>query len=94
MLKDLKRRWAAQGKDFPADAMKQFGLYVTFQNDDDIDYLLKYVGEDNGLIGTDYGHNDQSTEIEAIRNLRTSGVLSEEQVRKITWDNPKALYGL
>jgi len=94
VLKDLKRRWAAHGKEFPADAMRQFGLYVTFQNDDDIDYLIKYVGEDNGLIGTDYGHNDQSTEIEAIRNLRTSGILNEEQYRKITWDNPKALYGL
>ena len=28
--------------------------------------MIKYSGEDNLTIGTDYGHNDQSTEVEAL----------------------------
>ena len=57
-------------------------------------YVLQYAGEDNIVIGTDYGHSDQSTEIEALRNLRNHGGLEERAYRKITDDNARALYGL
>ena len=49
---------------------------------------------DNLVIGTDYGHSDNSSEIEALRKLRTSGELAPELAHKILEDNPKALYGL
>jgi predicted TIM-barrel fold metal-dependent hydrolase len=94
VLKDLRRRWAAKGEELPDNPLAEYRLYVTLQNDDDIDYLLRYTGEENVIIGTDYGHNDQSTEVEALRNLRESGVLTAEQYDKITWHNPKTLYGL
>jgi len=53
-----------------------------------------FVPEDNIVIGTDYGHNDQSTEVEAIRTLRDSGGITREQYEKVTYHNPRALYGL
>jgi len=53
---------------------------------------LKYSGEDNLVIGTDYGHNDQSTELEALKNLERDGGLDARAYKKITYDNPKALY--
>ena len=74
--------------------MRAYRLYVSCQTDDDVAYLLQYAGEDNLVIGTDYGHNDQSTEIEALRNLQQSGGLDERAYRKITGDNARALYGL
>ena len=61
VVKDLKRRWGAQGKDFPDNPLKEYRQYVSCQTDDDVDYIFKYSGEDNLVIGTDYGHNDQST---------------------------------
>jgi uncharacterized protein len=94
VLKDLRRRLAAQGKSMPENPLQAYRLYVSCQTDDDVGYLLGYAGEDNLVIGTDYGHNDQSTEIEALRNLRASGDLDERAYRKITDDNPRALYGL
>jgi hypothetical protein len=33
---------------------------VTCQTDDDIENILRFAGEDNLTIGTDYGHTDQS----------------------------------
>ena len=42
-------------------------VYVACQTDDDLPYVLKYSGEDNIVIGSDYGHADTSAEIEALR---------------------------
>jgi hypothetical protein len=94
VLKDLRRRLAAQGRPLPENPLQAFRLYVSCQTDDDVPYILQYVGEDNIVIGTDYGHSDQSTEIEALRNLRNHGGLEERAYRKITDDNARALYGL
>jgi predicted TIM-barrel fold metal-dependent hydrolase len=94
LLSDLRRRLAARGQTLPQDALREYRLYVTCQNDDDVPYILRQAGEDTIVIGTDYGHNDQSTEIEALKNLGSSGGITPEQFRKIVYDNPKALYGL
>lgn len=94
VLKDLRRRWAALGRAFPDNPLREYRLYVSCQTDDDIAHVLGYTGEDNLVIGTDYGHNDQSTEVEALRTLREKREISEAQYTKITYDNPKALYDL
>jgi len=94
VVKDLQRRWGAIGKKLPDNPLKAYRQFVSCQTDDDVDYVLKYSGEDNITIGTDYGHNDQSTEVEALRNLRTMGTISENQYEKITYHNPKELFAL
>src|ERR1044071_6039355 len=85
VVKDLQRRWATQKKDLPDNPLKEFRQYVSCQTDDDVDYVLKYSGEDNLTIGTDYGHNDQSTEIEALANLKKTGMISDGQYEKICY---------
>ncbi|MEK7783447.1 MAG: amidohydrolase family protein, partial [Candidatus Binatota bacterium] len=94
VVKDLQRRWAAQGKKLPDNPLKEYRQYVSCQTDDDVDYILRYSGEDNIVIGTDYGHNDQSTEVEALRNLKGIGAITPTQYEKITYHNPKALFAL
>jgi predicted TIM-barrel fold metal-dependent hydrolase len=95
ILSDLRRRLPGRGKgDLPQRPLEEYRLYVTCQTDDDVPYLLRQVGEGNLLIGTDYGHNDQSTELDSLLTLRNSGDVTPEQYRKITEDNPKRLYGL
>ncbi len=46
------------------------------------------------MIGTDYGHSDFSSEIEALRLLKQSNTVNPEVIDKILWDNPRALFGL
>ncbi|MSQ28545.1 MAG: amidohydrolase [Dehalococcoidia bacterium] len=94
LLKDLRRRWSAQGKRLPDYPMKDYNLYVACQTDDDVAYILGYSGEDNLVIGTDYGHNDQSTDIDAVATLREQGAISATQFEKIVYHNPKALFAL
>ena len=70
VVKDPKRRWGAQDKHLPDNLLKEHRQYVSCQPDDDVDHVLGGSGEDNIVIGSDYGHNDQSTEIEALRSLK------------------------
>jgi predicted TIM-barrel fold metal-dependent hydrolase len=69
-------------------------FYVTCQTDDDLAYILKYAGGNNLMIGTDYGHNDTATEIEALRYLKNRGEVAPATISRILGDNAKTLYGL
>lgn len=73
-------------------AEKRF--YVACQNDDDLPYVLGYAGPDTLVMGTDYGHADTASELEALQRLRDRGTLPAGAVDRILYDNPKALYGL
>jgi len=91
---DLSRRFARRGRPFPQNVLKENRIYVTCQTDDDLDQVLKYAGDDNLVIGTDYGHADNAAEIQALRKLRTDGKISGRVIDKILQDNPSAFYGL
>ncbi|HEY3115383.1 MAG TPA: amidohydrolase family protein, partial [Chloroflexota bacterium] len=95
LLSDLGRRRERDGH--PIDKrtiLPENRMYVTCQTDDDLPYLVDTVGEDSLVIGTDYGHADTSSEIDALRKLHVSGVVPPGVVHKILEDNPKALYGI
>jgi len=91
---DLARRHARRGRQLSQQLLKDKRVYVTCQTDDDLDYILGYAGEDNLVIGSDYGHSDNASEIEALRKLRTDGRVSAQVIDKILKNNPCTLYGL
>jgi predicted TIM-barrel fold metal-dependent hydrolase len=91
---DLARRFARRGRPFPQNLLRENRVYVTCQTDDDLDYVLRYAGPDNLVIGTDYGHSDNAVEIEALRKLRKEGKIDSQVIDKILQNNPSALYAL
>lgn len=74
--------------------LRERRLYVACQTDDDLPYVLQYAGEDNLVIGTDYGHDDSSSELEALRILKANGDISPRVIDKMLDDNARALYAL
>lgn len=55
--------------------------------------IIKYIGEDNILFGSDFPHMDHHPDImDEIVALEKS--LSREIVQKILWDNPMRYYGM
>jgi len=56
--------------------------------------VLSYAGQDNLIIGSDYGHADTSSELEALRNLKRQGKVPARVIDNILDDNPRAFYGL
>jgi predicted TIM-barrel fold metal-dependent hydrolase len=78
----------------PFTILQENRIYVACQTDDDLPYVLKYAGEDRLVIGSDYGHADTASELEALRNLKQSGSIPVPVIDKILDDNARALYGL
>jgi predicted TIM-barrel fold metal-dependent hydrolase len=72
-------------------------VYAACEVDEDIPMLLRYISEDNLIVGSDYGHNDPSQEhwfVTRLLDLAERDVLSKTVVRKVLWDNPQRFYGL
>jgi predicted TIM-barrel fold metal-dependent hydrolase len=74
--------------------LKRSNVYVTCQNDDDLPYILKYSGEDQLVIGTDYGHTDTSSNVSAISEFIAERPVKPRVMEKILYHNARALYGL
>lgn len=94
VLNDLMIRCRRKGKRLSPDVLRENRVYVACQTDDDLPYVLQYAGTETLVIGSDYGHADTSSELEALRHLRQSGKVDATLIDRILWDNPKALYGL
>lgn len=94
VIYELRRRMDTANSRLPDNLMEEYRLYVTCQVGDDVPYLLNHTGPNAMMIGTDYGHADSSTELDALKTLRDSGGISAEQHRKIVEDNPRTFYGL
>jgi len=92
VVNEAVRRSGTKG--FPKNPCKEFQIYINAQTDDDFAYVLKYAGEDNIVIGTDYGHTDASSEVDAIEVFRKNDTVSAAVKKKILDDNPRTLYGL
>jgi predicted TIM-barrel fold metal-dependent hydrolase len=69
-------------------------LYIMYEGYEDLPYILKYAGEDSLVVGTDYGHTDQSTQIDAMRRLAEHGDVDPGIADKILRRNPAAPCGL
>jgi predicted TIM-barrel fold metal-dependent hydrolase len=92
VIKEAIRRSGTRG--FPELPFKDFRIYVTTETNDDFDFILRYAGEDNLVIGTDYGHTDASSEVDAIDIFRANRDVNDSIKKKILDDNPRVLYGL
>jgi predicted TIM-barrel fold metal-dependent hydrolase len=97
-IHDLRRRFmgttAGKGRPLSETVLADNRLYVTCQTDDDLPYVLKYSGDGQLMLGTDYGHTDQSSEVEAFRNMEQKDDVPPEVSDKIMGLNAAACYGL
>ncbi len=92
IMSELSRR---NGSHYTAtdNPFRDANVYVTTQTSDDIAYITDVVGEDTLVIGTDYGHTDTSSEVNAIALFRNSD-LDEVKKEKVLSRNPARLYGI
>jgi predicted TIM-barrel fold metal-dependent hydrolase len=99
MLHDLVRRESQKaGRHLQGvvgdDMLKRNRMYVGCQSDDDVPYLLQFAGEDNLIMGSDYGHADTASELAALSTFRTTSPVGTRIANKMLGDNAKTLYAL
>jgi predicted TIM-barrel fold metal-dependent hydrolase len=92
-LQDLESRLSRKGKKLGDSPLKDNNIWVTLEMADDIPYLIEQVGDENFVIGTDYGHTDTSAQIEALRMLSEDPKITASSIEKILGPNPTRLYG-
>lgn len=92
---DYVRRLEKRGQMLDrSSVMRENRFVVACQTDDDVEYILRYAGDDGLMMGTDYGHADTSSELEALRRLPEMTGVSRDVATKILGDNPARLYAL
>ncbi len=94
VVHEAKKRFKSLGRQWPAGGVRDFGIFVTCENSDDLPYVVDQAGADCLVIGTDYGHTDTSSDVDAIKTFKTRDDLTPEVKQKILSDNARALYGL
>ena len=94
VLCDLEDRFRRNGWDWYKNPLKENNIFVACENTDDLPYILGHSGEDNLVIGTDYGHHDPSSEVLAVHKLRDDPRVDPSICNKILELNAAKLYGL
>lgn len=94
IVREARVRHDALGTELPDEPFRAWNIFVTAQTDDDIPYLLTQGLSDNLLMGTDYGHFDPSSDIDAISVFQDTTPISQPAKDKVLHHNPKRLYGL
>ena len=87
----MRKRWKFSSS---VDLFKEYRLFVTCEADEDIPYLTQFAGEDNLIIGSDYGHPDASEEPELVAVMRSRTDLTNDVAEKILSTNAREFYSL
>jgi len=91
LRRSLRQRWKFSSS---VDLFREYRLYVACEADEDIPYLIQYTGEDNLIIGSDYGHPDASEEPELVAVMRARKDIPNAANEKILCENARKFYSL
>ena len=76
----------------------KYNMWISYEVIEDLDYLVKYIGEDHIVVGSDFGHHgregsiaDPSAQLHMVKTLRDREK-SSKLVDKLLIDNPRALF--
>jgi len=94
VVHEAKNRFKGMGREWPDNIMREYRMFVSCDNSDDLPYIVQQVGQDCLVIGTDYGHTDTSSDVDAIKIFQERTDLASNVKQKILSDNARALYGL
>jgi predicted TIM-barrel fold metal-dependent hydrolase len=93
-LGEARIRLTGKGRRASDRMMSDNNFYVTTQRTDDLPWLLDQLGDDNLVIGTDYGHKDTATDVMALKRMSSDGNIPAASARKILEANPSRLYAI
>lgn len=92
VMQEAATRLRGWGRPLPEDWLEACHVWVTLQTDDDIPYLVQRCGDRHFMIGTDYGHTDPSSNIDAIKEFQALPQVPAEVKRRVLSENPRAFY--
>ncbi|HLG72296.1 MAG TPA: amidohydrolase family protein [Chloroflexota bacterium] len=101
LLHSLRGTMGDDFTDWGPKLFDRYRLYVSYEDKEDLGYLVRYVGEDNLFAGSDYGHHgggqfrgDPSAQPQMVKHLRERDDVSPAVVDKVLYHNARRLYGM
>lgn len=101
VLHALRSVYGGSPDEWGSQLFRDSRIFVTYEEWEDLPYLVKYVGEDNLIVGSDWGHHggrgkggDPSGQPEVIANMQSREDVPAAVIEKMLVDNPHKLYGL
>ncbi len=101
VLHALRSVFGGSAEQWGPGLFQEYRLYTAYEEWEDLSYLVRYVGEDNLVVGSDWGHHggrgrggDPSGQPEVFANMRSREDVPGALIDKMLADNPRALYGL
>jgi uncharacterized protein len=95
LLHSFKRQFRGEWKySSNTDLFRDYRIYVACETEENLPLLAECIGEDNLLIGSDYGHNDPFEQRNFLPTLRSQTSLPNRVVEKMVRDHPGTFYGL
>jgi len=95
LLHSFKRQFRDQWKfSSTQDLFREFRIFIACETSENLPVIVDCIGEDNLVIGSDYGHNDPFEQRNLLPTLKSLTSIPERIVDKMVRDNPCALYGL
>jgi len=83
---------------------QEYKMWISYEVEEDYEYLVNFIGDDRLVVGTDYGHHtpgttdrlaaDPSAQVHMVANLRAKKEVSKSVADKILMKNPAELYGV
>jgi predicted TIM-barrel fold metal-dependent hydrolase len=79
----------------PSEILKDGNVYLACESEENIAQIIPFIGEDQLVLASDYGHVDASWEEDMVRGLAAHQPgLSPAVHEKLLSTNPMRLYGL
>ncbi len=85
---------AERARELPERPLEAANIWVACQVNDDLPYVLRDAGEGQLIVGTDFGHADLGSDIEAHRILEGRSDVDREVLRRIVDGNARTVFGL
>lgn len=77
-----------------AEILEENRMYITCESPEDLPTIIGQLGDNNLLLGTDYGHTDRSAILHGHQEVIDRTDISKESATKITETNARNLWGV
>jgi predicted TIM-barrel fold metal-dependent hydrolase len=95
LLHSFKRQFRDHWKySSTPDLFRDYRIYVACEAGEDLPTIVNCIGEDNLLIGSDYGHNDPFEQRNLMPTLRSLENVPSRVIDKMVGANPCEFYGV
>ena len=74
VLHNLKRQFRVEDDHWGPRYFAENRIFIACEANEDLPYLMQYIGEDQLIIGSDYGHNDPSEEAQLVATIGWHGL--------------------